>query len=118
MSIDPKQTQTTAHTPGPWEPGHLCDDTTKCNCPYIFDGGYAGGIGEVYIDNGKGLIAEGANDCPPRAEAVANLRLICAAPDLLAACEGVLARCCGEYPDHPETLAVMAAISRAKGSVS
>jgi hypothetical protein len=74
-----------AHTPGPWEVGHLCDDSTKCNCRYIFGGGYMGGIGEVYVDNGLKLIGEGANDCPPPEEAKANLLLIAAAPLLLEA---------------------------------
>lgn len=41
--------------------------------------------------------------------------LAAAAPDMLAALEGVAARCCGEYPGHPETLVVLAAIAKATG---
>jgi len=45
----------------------------------------------------------------------ADRALILAAPEMLAALEGVYARCCGEYPDHPETKAVAAAIAKAMG---
>lgn len=69
---------------GEWGAGCLGSDS-PCQCPYIFDGGqYAGGIGGVYIDNGKN-IADGGNDCPPREEAIANLRLIIAAHNALPA---------------------------------
>ena len=47
-----------------------------------------------------------------------NARLIAAAPDMLAALEGVYARFCGEYPDHPETVAVAIAIAKAKGTAN
>lgn len=38
----------------------------------------------VHIGNGK-PIGDGGNDAPPRDEAIANMHLIAAAPDLLAA---------------------------------
>lgn len=77
-------------TPGPWDAGHLCDDATRCNCRYIFGGQYMGALGEIYVDNGKGSISEGANDCPPIDEAKANLQLIAAAPDLVEALKGII----------------------------
>lgn len=71
------------HTPGPWYPGHLGEDNVNCNCCHIVDEGYAGGIGKVYFDNGLETIDDGWNDCPPLEEAIANMHLIAASPDLL-----------------------------------
>lgn len=72
------------HTPGPWHPGHLGDDSINCDCAYILsENGIMGGIGEVYIDNGISSISEGGNDCPPLEEAVANMHLMAASPDML-----------------------------------
>jgi hypothetical protein len=72
------------HTPGPWHPGHLGDDSINCDCAYILsENGIMGGIGEVYVDNGIPSISEGGNDCPPLEEAVANMHLIAASPDML-----------------------------------
>lgn len=76
---------TARFTPGPWYPGHLGDDSTRCECRGIVSEGYAGGIAEVHVNNGIRSIADGGNDCPPRDEAAANMRLIAAAPDLYAA---------------------------------
>jgi hypothetical protein len=66
------------HTPGPWILPHFADDATKCNCKYVFCEAYMGAICTITVDNGE-------NDAPPSAEAIANARLIIAAPDLLAA---------------------------------
>lgn len=77
------------HTPGPWHPGHLGSDG-KCQCRSVCDEGYAGGICTVHVGNGL-PIGDGGNDAPPRDEAVANMYLIAAAPDLLAALEAVMA---------------------------
>ena len=74
-------------TPGPWEPPHLSDDSTPCNCRSIVEGEYAGGIATVHVDNGIALISEGGNDCPPLEEAKANGLLIAAAPELYAQAE-------------------------------
>lgn len=72
------------HTPGPWHPGHLGDDSIDCDCTYILsEDGIMGGICEVYVDNGILSISEGGNDCPPLEEAVANMHLIASSPDLL-----------------------------------
>lgn len=65
-------------TPGPWEPGHLADDSHPCNCKGIFDGSYAGGLFHAVVDN-ELPISEGGNDGPPLEEAKANLRYIAAA---------------------------------------
>ena len=70
-------------TPGPWHVGHLGSEST-CQCRGICDEGYAGGIATVHVDNGIKMIGEGGNDCPPLAEAVANMHLMAAAPELLA----------------------------------
>jgi hypothetical protein len=78
---------------GPWGAGHLGRTDMKCQCRYIFDNGHMGGIAEVYVDNGIKMIADGANDCPPLDEAVANLHLIVeginALPALIAAYENL-----------------------------
>lgn len=71
------------HTPGPWHPGHLGSDST-CQCANVVDEGYAGGICTIHIGNGK-PIGDGGNDAPPREQAIANMHLIAAAPDMLAA---------------------------------
>ncbi len=81
----------TKHTPGPWHPGHLGSDST-CQCKSVVDEGYAGGICTVHVDNGL-LVGEGGNDAPPRDEAIANMRLIAAAPEMLEVLKGIL-----EYP--------------------
>jgi hypothetical protein len=75
--------QINKHSPGPWHPGHLGDDSIDCECAHIVDEGYMGGIATVHINNGKKSIADGWNDCPPREEAIANMHLIAASPDLL-----------------------------------
>lgn len=72
----------TKFTPGPWYPGHLGDPDTTCECRSIVDEGHAGGIAEVHMDNDISLISEGGNDAPSREQAIANMHLIAAAPDL------------------------------------
>lgn len=85
---DSDNTRSVGHTPGPWHAGCFLDPASKCQCSYIFDEGYCGGIAAVYIDNGKN-IADGGNDCPPVNEARANARLIAAAPDMKLALERI-----------------------------
>jgi len=70
----------TRFTPGPWHPGHLGTDS-KCQCANVVDEGYAGGICSIHVDNGK-RIGEGGNGAPPKDEAVANMHLIAAAPEM------------------------------------
>lgn len=108
-------TEINKHTPGPWHPGHLGDDTMNCECAHIVDEGHTGGIGRVYVDNGLGSIADGWNDCPSREEAIANMHLMATAPDLLDSVDmvyGVLDNLEGFYEDGDsegfwETLAVL-----------
>lgn len=64
--------------------GCLADDDHPCNCAHIFDGGHAGGIGQVYIGNGL-PISDGGNDCPDRDLAKAYLRLLVGAANALPA---------------------------------
>lgn len=71
------------HTPGPWQAGHLIDDASSCTCGYIFgNDDRMGAVGEVYVATDLELHG---HEYPPPDEAKANLRLIVAAPDLLAA---------------------------------
>jgi hypothetical protein len=71
------------HTPGPWYPGHLGSAST-CQCTSVVADGYFGSICQVSTNNGK-AVGDGGNDAPPRDEAIANMHLIAAAPDLLGA---------------------------------
>lgn len=86
-----KPAAVSAHTPGPWYPGHFIDPASKCQCRGIVDENHGGGIAVVNVDNGKPL-GDGGNDCPPLEEARANARLIAAAPDLLEACKPLLSK--------------------------
>jgi hypothetical protein len=82
-------------TPGPWNPGHLCDDSHQCNCRYIFSETYCGAVATVNVDN-ELSIDEGGNGDPPLSEAKANQRFIAAAreavPRLIAEMERLAAR--------------------------
>jgi len=73
-----------AHTAGPWYPGHFGREDMTCQCRTILSEVGVGGICTILVDNGL-PISEGGNDAPPKAEAVANMHLIAAAPDLLTA---------------------------------
>jgi hypothetical protein len=50
-----------------------------------------------------------------RDEKAATAHLLSASADLLAAAKAIEARCCGEYPNHPETQQLVAAIAKAEG---
>lgn len=103
----------TKFTPGPWYPGHLGDPETNCECRSIVGEGHAGGIAEVHMDNGIKSIADGGNDCPSREEAIANMHLIAAAPDLYTALKGMLTG-----PENESAFkwkAAEAAIAKAEG---
>jgi len=109
----------TKFSPGPWHPGHLGNPDLKCECRYILDEGHCGGIGEVYVNNGK-PISEGGNDAPDYAEAVANMHLMAAAPDLYAAldlCATDLKKVLDArgYCDDPAVLAAFATLAKARG---
>lgn len=72
------------HTPGPWYEPHMCEPDIRCNCTYVLSEKYAGSICDISVDNGK-AISQGGNDSPPLEEAIANAKLIAAAPELLDA---------------------------------
>lgn len=76
----------TKHTPGPWIATGW--ENTVVNIPDIYFGGHLTIC--VYPASGQA----------PRSEAVANARLIAAAPDLLEALEAIRARIAGEF-DNP-----------------
>lgn len=93
-----------AHTAGKWM---ISSATLVC------------GSDAKIIANCSFGIAEGIS--PPFEEAMANARLIAAAPDLLAACEAALSYL-GEYdePRHPRaalSIKCRAAISKATGTL-
>ena len=67
-----------AATQGEWAPGCFCDESSSCECKYIFSEGYNGSIATISIDNDL-RIGEGGNDSPPIEEAKANLSFIAAA---------------------------------------
>lgn len=75
-------------SPGPWHPGCL-GSGSSCKCTHVLDEGHAGGIATVSVNNGIASITEGGNDAPPEAEAIANMYLIAAAPDMHAALDRV-----------------------------
>lgn len=77
---------TTKHTPGPWLATGW--ENTVVNIPDTHHGGHLTIC--VYPASGRA----------PRSEAVANARLIAAAPDLLEALEAIRARIDGEW-DSP-----------------
>ncbi len=87
-------------TPGPWEVPHFvtATDDGDCKCTSVVEGGYAGGICHIHIDNGMS-ISEGGNDAPPLEEAKANATLIAAAPDMYEALKKVLGAYMGARDD-------------------
>ena len=121
----------TQHTPGPWRfvaDGAMDDDcdTPRIPVPFDFTGpGYynnpsiEGPGGETVVGCGEYLVFGPNFDCAEGTRA-ANVALMCAAPDLLAALEDILARyesagvqC---YPEaRREVIAARAAIARATG---
>lgn len=91
----------TKHTPGPW--------FTKRE-----------GFSTVYIEAriGGGMLQEVAACGPTEAgqeQQEANARLIAAAPELLEALQEAKHMFAGEYPGHPTTERIFAAIAKATG---
>jgi hypothetical protein len=70
----------------------------KCQCRHICNGGYAGCIATVSVNNGL-LVGQGGNDGPPLEEAIANMHLIAASPKLFEA----LLECMAVLQAHLET---------------
>ena len=109
----------TAHTPGPWA---VEEQFVKTNCVEVFaDFGREDDcvVARVYSWSGDGK----ANDHDllrerRRIEAVANARLVAAAPDLLAACEAYVRWLDEEPPNDPDPETVIkAAIVKATDPV-
>lgn len=98
------------HTPGPWHVGHLGGDG-NCQCRTVVDEGYAGGVCTVHLGNGL-PVGEGGNDAPTLEEAVANMHMIAAAPDLLEALKDARYALYGNGPGNPK---IDAAIAKAEG---
>lgn len=89
----------TQHTPGPWRHTNRGSVIGADNCAVV-----------------------SCQDCRLTDEAVANARLIAAAPDLLAALIDLVERCDGEEGiradgSNIETMRAHAAISRAQGDL-
>lgn len=100
-------------SPGPWSMGCFVRNPPGkgCQCTYLFDDGHTGGIGEVYVDNGRN-IADGGNGAPQREQAIANAHLMAAAPDLydaLYALNWLFAE------DDPALAQARAALAKASG---
>ena len=105
------------YTKGPWIPGHMTDPESTCRCRYILCDGYAGSIAVV----SKRVTDEnGCNDSPPEEEAIANARLIAAAPELYEALKEMVSafenydRDMYEF-EHEAIKKARAALSKAKG---
>jgi len=94
--------ETPKFTDGPWHPGHLGSEG-NCQCANVVDEGYAGGICTIHIGNGK-PIGEGGNDAPPREQAIANMHLIAAAPELFAVARYLLLVDFDMFTEHDELL--------------
>jgi hypothetical protein len=112
---DPIPQTTTKHTPGPWQVGRGIDDAHMCE---VMTAAYA--ERPNLSPSHKLVCRTWAPDGQPlasfigfsRRECLANARLIAAAPDLLAALEGVL-RVADRATDEFD--AARAAIAKAKG---
>jgi hypothetical protein len=74
----------TEHTPGPWSLPHFAEPDVNCACEYVLCDHLMGAVASVHC-SGEGDDWQKGGDNPKFAEAVANARLIAAAPDMLAA---------------------------------
>jgi len=71
------------HTPGPWSLPHFARPEVNCECGYVLTDGYMGAVAKVFCSGeGEDWIKNGDN--PKFDEAVANAKLIAAAPELLS----------------------------------
>lgn len=76
-------------TKGEWNLPHLATKKNEhdCDCGYILNEQYEGAIATVHFTSKSRNFG---HDNPPLEEAIANAKLICAAPELLEACERAL----------------------------
>lgn len=77
------------HTAGPWSLPHFAQPDVNCECGYVLCDHMMGAIATVHC-SGEGDDWKSHGDNPKFDEAVANARLIAAAPDLLAALKQLL----------------------------
>lgn len=101
---------TTKHTPGPWTMH-----------PRFSDGAEVRSIAQVAWCGAAAAYGESGNQNIDAAEACANARLIAAAPDLLAVCEGLVAWWKADGISGNATLDALsdkarAAVAKAKGT--
>ena len=82
------------HTPGPWLVPHFARPDIQCNCGYVLSPNYMGAIATVHFEGEK---PGEYDDNPPLDEAIANARLIAAAPDMFA----ILQDACRESDANP-----------------
>lgn len=109
------RTATTSHTPGPWSVPHFAEPDTNCECKYVLCDHMMGAVAAVYC-SGEGDDWKTHGDNPRFAEAVANARLITAAPDMLAVLQEIAPYWEGTDSQFGER--VRAAIAKATGAAS
>jgi hypothetical protein len=113
------------HTPGPWRPGHLVNDDHSCDCRHIFgNDDRMGCVAEVMVGKDDDQFKA---EYPDRDEAKANMHLIAAAPDMLAALQNAKGfldtpisrrRNAGDSFYSETVKSINEAISRAEGKAS
>jgi len=104
------------HTPGPWSLPHFAEPEASCSCGYVLTEGMFGAVCTVHASGeSDDIFAHGDN--PKFAEAVANAKLIAAAPEMLEALNLArqdLIEWCDQYGgEPPETQAALAVIRAA-----
>lgn len=104
------------HTPGPWE---VAENDDEFECVDIFDMGLMAIIDDLGdpVAHVESWVDDGDDK---HEEAMANARLIAAAPDLLSACEMMLDQLKCDYlePDGERWSYALEAIAKATGGVS
>lgn len=102
------------HTPGPWSLPHFAEPGINCNCGYVLSDTQMGAIATVHCSGLGDFRATGDN--PRYSEAVANARLIAAAPDMLAALQIASVSCGFQRLNTAAQKIVLQAIAKATGS--
>lgn len=110
------------HTPGPWSLPHFAKPGMNCQCGYVLTDSMLGAVCTVHASgDGDDWAAHGDN--PKFAEAVANARLIAAAPELLEALLAIESaamndnQCDADTPTFKAIDAARAAIAKATGEI-